>query len=62
MKYVLFFLWVFVWEAAGYFTVKAIKAHIEKKRAEEAMANLAIQRMIMERRLEKVIEKHSESV
>lgn len=54
MKYVLFFLWIFMWEAAGYFTVKAIKTHIETKRHERAMANYAIQRMIIERRAEKV--------
>ena len=39
MMYVLIFLWITVWEVAGYFTVRAIKARNEKKRAEEALAN-----------------------
>ena len=54
MLYVLIFMWIVVWEVAGYFTVRAIKARVEKKRAEEAMANWAVQRMILERQSEKV--------
>lgn len=54
MMYVLIFLWIVAWEVAGYFTVRAIKARNEKKRAEEALANLAIQRMISNRQSEKV--------
>ena len=54
MLYVLIFMWIVVWEVAGYFTVRAIKARNEKKRAEEALANWAVQRMILERQSEKV--------
>ena len=54
MMYVFIFLWIVAWEVAGYFTVRAIKARNEKKRAEEALANLAIQRMISNRQSEKV--------
>lgn len=54
MLYVLIFLWIVVWEVAGYFTVRVIKARVEKKRAEEALANLSIQRMISNRQSEKV--------
>lgn len=54
MMYVLIFLWITVCEVAGYFTVRAIKARNEKKRAEEALANLAIQKMILSRQSEKV--------
>lgn len=31
-------LWILMWGAAGYFTVRAIQMHIEKKRIEKAMA------------------------
>ena len=54
MTYVAIFLWLFVWEAVGYFTIRAIKTHIEMKRARERMECYAIQRMIIERRQEKV--------
>lgn len=54
MTYVLIFLWIVAWEVAGYFTVIAIKARNEKKRAEEALANLAIQQMISSRQSEKL--------
>lgn len=53
MMYVLIFMWIVAWEVAGYFTVRAIKARNEKKRAEEALANLAIQKMISNRQFEK---------
>ena len=62
MMYVLIFLWIVVWEVAGYFTVRAIKARNEKKRAEEALANYAIQRTIMNRRSEKVSRSSSDIV
>lgn len=37
-------LWCLIWGLAGYFSVMAIKAHIEKKRVEEALAIAAMQR------------------
>ena len=54
MVYVFAFLWVLIWGLVGYFSVRAIQVHIEKKRAEDAMACYAIQKMILERRLGKV--------
>ena len=62
MMYVLIFLWIVAWEVAGYFTVRAIKARNEKKRAEEAFANLAIQQMISNRQSEKVSRNRSDIV
>ena len=62
MMYVLIFLWNVAWEVAGYFTVRAIKARNEKKRAEEALANLAIQQMISNRRFEKASRNSSDIV
>lgn len=62
MMYVLIFLWIVAWEVAGYFTVRVIKARNEKKRAEEALANLAIQRMISNRQSEKVNRNNSRIV
>lgn len=54
MTYVLIFLWIVTWEVAGYFTVRVIKARNEKKRAEKALANLAIQKMMLNRQYEKI--------
>ena len=54
MMYVLMFLWIVAWEVVGYFTVRAIKVRNEKKRAEEALANLAIQQTILNRQSEKI--------
>ena len=62
MMYVLMFLWIVAWEVAGYFTVRAIKARSEKKRAEEALANLAIQQMNLNRQSEKVSRSSSDIV
>ena len=62
MMYVLIFLWIVAWEVTGYFTVRAIKARNEKKRAEEALANLAIQQMISNRQSEKVNRNNSRIV
>lgn len=31
-------LWILMWGAAGYFTVRVIQMHIEKKRIEKVMA------------------------
>lgn len=31
-------LWILMWGAAGYFTIRAIQIHIEKKRIEKVMA------------------------
>ena len=62
MMYVLIFLWIVAWEAAGYFTVRAIKARNEKKRAEEALANLFIQQMILNRQFEKASRNSSDIV
>ena len=62
MMYVLIFLWIVAWEVAGYFTVRAIKARNEKKRAEEALANLAIQHMISNRQFEKASRNSSDIV
>ena len=62
MMYVLIFLWIVAWEVAGYFTVRAIKARNEKKRAEEALTNLAIQRMISNRQFEKASRNSSDIV
>lgn len=42
-------LWVLIWGAAGYFTVRAILMHFKKKRIEKAMAN----RCIMQHELHK---------
>ena len=62
MMYVLIFLWIVAWEVTGYFTVRAIKARNEKKRAEEALSNLAIQKMISSRQFEKVNRNRSDIV
>ena len=62
MMYVLMFLWIVAWEVTGYFTVRAIKARNEKKRAEEALANLAIQYMISNRQSEKASRNSSDIV
>lgn len=62
MMYVLIFLWIVAWEVTGYFTVRAIKARNEKKRAEEALANLAIQKMISNRQFEKASRNNSDIV
>lgn len=62
MMYVFIFLWIVAWEVAGYFTVRAIKARNEKKRAEEALANLAIQQMISNRQFEKASRNSSDIV
>lgn len=62
MMYALIFLWIVAWEVAGYFTVRAFKARNEKKRAEEALANLAIQKMISNRQFEKANRNSSDIV
>ena len=62
MTYVLIFLWIVAWEVAGYFTVRAIKARHERKRAEEDLANLAIRRMISNRQSEKVSRNRSDII
>lgn len=62
MMYVLIFLWIVVWGLAGYFTVRAIKARNEKKRVEEVLANLAIQRMNLNRQSEKANRNNSDIV
>ena len=62
MMYVLIFLWIVAWEVAGYFTVRAIKARNEKKRVEEALTNLAIQKMISSRQFEKASRNSSDIV
>lgn len=62
MMYVLIFLWITIWEVSGYFTVRAIEARNERKRAEEALANLAIQQMILNRQSEKVNRNSSDIV
>lgn len=36
MKYVEFVIWILMWGGTGYFTVRAIQMHIEKKRIEKA--------------------------
>lgn len=38
MMYVVIGLWILIWFAAGYFTVRAIQMHIERKRIEKALA------------------------
>lgn len=38
MVFIAWFLWILIWGLAGYFTVRAIKTHIEIKRVEKAMA------------------------
>ena len=62
MMYVLIFLWIAVWGLAGYFTVRAIKARNEKKRVEEALANLLIQQMNLNRQSENVSRNNSDIV
>ena len=62
MMYVLMFLWIVAWEAVGYFTVRAIKVRNERKRAEEALANLAIQKMISSRQFEEASRNSSDIV
>jgi hypothetical protein len=37
MIIVAFILWVLIWGMAGYFTVRAIQMHIERKRIAKAM-------------------------
>ena len=38
MEFVLWILWALMWGGAGYFTVRAIRMRIERKRAAKAMA------------------------
>jgi hypothetical protein len=49
MNYVITVLWILVWGLAGYFTVKSICAHIEKRRAEDVMVKLMLKRQKLER-------------
>lgn len=49
MNYVITVLWILVWGLAGYFTVKSICARIEKKRAEDAIVKLMLERQKLER-------------
>lgn len=49
MNYIIAVLWVLVWGLAGYFTVRSIHAHIEKRRSEDAMAKLMLERQKLER-------------
>lgn len=45
MNYVLFVLWILMWGAAGYFTVRVIRACIEWRRDKKAMAAWYAERM-----------------
>ena len=48
MTFVAWFVWILIWGLAGYFTVRAILTHIERKRAERAWAAyVQHQRLIM---------------
>ena len=49
MNYVIAVLWVLVWGLAGYFAVRSIRAHIEKRRAEDAIVKLMLDRQKLER-------------
>lgn len=49
MNYVITVLWILVWGLAGYFTVRSIRACIEKRRAEDAMVKLMFERQKLER-------------
>lgn len=49
MNYVIAVLWVLVWGLAGYFTVRSIRAHIEKRQAEDAIVKLMLERQKLER-------------
>lgn len=49
MNYVIAVLWVLIWGLAGYFTVRSIRACIEKRRAEDAMVKLMLERQKLER-------------
>ena len=49
MFYILSILWILIWGAAGYFTVRTIQMRIESKRVARAMAELAIQRENLEK-------------
>ena len=40
-------LWILVWGLAGYFTVRAIKMHIERKRMEKEQVEYLKQRQIL---------------
>jgi membrane protein DedA with SNARE-associated domain len=42
-------LWILIWGLAGYFTVRAIKMHIEKRRMEKMMAAYYNQQMLLMR-------------
>ena len=50
MVYILACLWVLMWSLTGYFTVKAILAHIEKKRTAKAIMALRYQQAFIEKR------------
>lgn len=49
MNYIIAVLWVLVWGLAGYFTVRSIRAHIEKRRSEDAIVKLMLERQKLER-------------
>lgn len=49
MNYVIAVLWVLVCGLDGYFTVRSIRAHIEKRRAEDAIVKLMLERQKLER-------------
>lgn len=48
--FIAWFCWTLIWGLAGYFTVRAILMHIERKRAEKAWAAyMQHQRLMMKR-------------
>jgi hypothetical protein len=49
MNYVVAVLWVLIWGLASYFTVRSIRTCIEKRRAEDAMVKLMLERQKLER-------------
>ena len=49
MTIVAVFLWILIWGLAGYFTVRAIIMHIQKKRMEKAWAAYVQHQRLMRR-------------
>lgn len=47
--FIAWFCWILIWGLAGYFTVRAILMHIERKRAEKAWAAYVQHQRIMMR-------------
>lgn len=49
MVLIAFILWILIWGLAGYFTVRAIRMGIERRRSEMIMAEYLAQRQALKR-------------